>query len=81
MSINAADYQNMCYKKHVKTRNWNNFKIAGFGLFLVVLLVLAITTAIVNSGPIILGTEMNDNGLVEYLCLGNGCDALTDMDW
>lgn len=33
------------------------------------------------SGPIVLGTEMNANGLVEYLCLGQGCEHLQDMDW
>lgn len=38
-------------------------------------------TAFSQSDPIILGTEMNTNGMVEYLCLGNGCDHLQDMDW
>lgn len=47
--------------------------LIGF-LFLSVILFL-------SSGPIILGTEMNTNGLVEYLCLGSGCDDLHDMNW
>ncbi|NCC22312.1 MAG: hypothetical protein EOM26_07600 [Alphaproteobacteria bacterium] len=29
-----------------------------------------------SSGPIILGTELNTNGLVEYLCLGVGCEDI-----
>lgn len=34
---------------------------------------------ILLSGPIVVGTEMNTNGLVEYLCLGKGCENLYPM--
>ncbi len=37
--------------------------------------------SLLRSGPHILGTEMNANGMVEYLCLGNGCENFTRMDW
>lgn len=50
-----------------------------FGL--VALLAGSLIMAGLHSGPVILGSEMNDNGMVEYLCLGNGCDTLTDMRW
>lgn len=50
-----------------------------FALFTTIILLLLM--AFMNSGPIILGTEMNTNGAVEYLCLGSGCDDLRDFDW
>lgn len=37
--------------------------------------------ASLSTGPVILGTEMNANGLVEYLCLGTGCEDFTAMRW
>lgn len=52
-----------------------------FGLGLFLLLVTSLTLSFFNAGPLILGTEMNTNGQVEYLCVGNGCDHLHDMDW
>lgn len=47
------------------------------GVFVVGLLGLSLAAA----GPVVLGTELNTNGLVEYLCLGRGCDSLQDMDF
>lgn len=32
--------------------------------------------ALTSSGPIVLGTEMNTNGMVEYLCLGTDCNNI-----
>jgi hypothetical protein len=54
-----------------------------FAFFLCVmsLLIFFIVLALHSSGPIILGTERNTNGLVEYLCLGSGCDGLNRMNW
>lgn len=52
-----------------------------FALFLTTFIILTITMAAFSTGPIVLGTEMNANGLVEYLCLGNGCENLYPMDW
>jgi hypothetical protein len=42
-------------------------------------LVFLLGLSFVSTGPIVLGTEMNTNGLVEYLCLGLGCETLTPM--
>jgi len=60
-------------------------KEAAYGLALTIcLLVLTIGSMLVfsfDSGPMILGTEMNANGTVEYLCLGSGCENVTPMDW
>lgn len=61
-----------------------NFEIIQASLFfiaLIVTLIIFMVVVITNSPPIIVGTEMNTNGLVEYLCLGNGCENLQDMDW
>lgn len=52
-----------------------------FCFSLIALFVGSLVMACLNTGPVILGTEMNDNGLVEYLCLGNGCENFTAMRW
>lgn len=46
-------------------------------------LFLCVLTVAMSSGPIVLGTELNTNGMVEYLCLGLGCDTsvITDFKW
>ncbi len=54
---------------------------ATFAAILLATLLTAIGLAFASSGPIVLGTEMNTNGLVEYLCLGRGCETYTAMDW
>lgn len=50
-----------------------------FGLL--TFLAASLATAALSTGPIILGTEMNTDGLVEYLCLGNGCEDFTAIRW
>lgn len=52
-----------------------------FAAFLILLLLSAIVLAFTSAGPIILGTELNGNGSVEYLCLGTGCESMTDFRW
>lgn len=47
-----------------------------FGIFLLTILVTAMITALTAVGPIVLGSELNTNGLVEYLCIGRGCENL-----
>lgn len=47
-----------------------------FGLFLVSVFLLLIIAAFSSSGPLVLGTEKNTNGMVEYLCLGRDCERL-----
>lgn len=51
-----------------------------FGASIFLILILSLVGACVYSGPMILGTEMNANGTVEYLCLGNGCEDFTTME-
>jgi hypothetical protein len=40
------------------------------------IMMFSLFMAILNSGPIVLGSEMNTNGMVEYLCLGTSCNDL-----
>lgn len=47
-----------------------------FFLFLLAFTLFCIVMAFASSGPIVVGTELNTNGVVEYLCLGKGCETL-----
>lgn len=53
----------------------------GFAIFLLVFTVGLLGFSLLTAGPLVLGTELNTNGMVEYLCLGRGCDHLQDMDF
>jgi hypothetical protein len=50
-----------------------------FAVCVLSLLLVSLAMAL-TSGPIVLGTEMNTNGMVEYLCLGSGCENLHPMN-
>ena len=63
------------YKKRLQ------LKALAFAALLCSVLVISICLSFMSSGPIILGTEMNTDGSVEYLCLGNGCENSTPMGW
>lgn len=52
-----------------------------FAWFLAVVLIGGLTVSVASAGPFVLGTELNANGTVEYLCLGTGCEFLVAMDW
>jgi len=52
-----------------------------FGALLLTLLCMSVYGMVINTGPIVLGTELNTNGHVEYLCLGNGCESYAKMSW
>ena len=47
-----------------------------FVVFMLTVFGVSLFTAFASSGPLILGSEMNTNGQVEYLCLGADCDNL-----
>lgn len=42
---------------------------------------VGLSVSMASADPFVLGTEMNANGTVEYLCLGNGCESLPPMGW
>jgi FtsH-binding integral membrane protein len=79
--MEAAMYasQHYGYKHRVSSRQ--DIKALLFFVGIVAFMLGSIFLAYASSGPIVLGTELNTNGMVEYLCLGNGCDHLQDMDW
>lgn len=52
-----------------------------FGCFLLLAASVFLASAFFSAGPIVLGTEMNTNGMVEYLCIGQGCENFTDFHW
>ena len=66
------DYGVVHYKRRFRLRT--RTKALLFFLALVIVSFVSIIGVFVSSGPIILGTEMNTNGLVEHLCLGRGCE-------
>lgn len=51
-----------------------------FGVSIIAILIICIGVAL-SRNPIILGTEMNADGRVEYLCLGRGCEDYTKFKW
>mgnify|MGYP006429319967 CR=1 FL=1 len=52
-----------------------------FALSLLIICFICMTVIVRESGPFVLGTELNGNGTIEYLCLGTGCEDYADMDW
>jgi hypothetical protein len=52
-----------------------------FAYFLAVVFIVGLTVSVASAGPFVLGTELNGNGTVEYLCLGTGCETLATADW
>lgn len=52
----------------------------GAVLFFVILGIVFAMLLSNASGPFVLGTELNSDGTVEYLCLGRGCEDYTPMN-
>lgn len=52
-----------------------------FSASLALFLLSTFLFALIANGPVVLATELNPNGTVEYLCLGSGCEDLFKMDW
>ena len=67
--------------KHYLKRRKQEFYACLFGMFLLTGFVVSISAAFLSAGPIVLGTELNTNGSVEYLCLGMACENFQAMDW
>lgn len=58
--------------RHMSTEK----KAAFFGLFLVTFLALSLVTAFTSAPTLVLGTERNTDGFIEYMCLGRSCENL-----
>ena len=47
-----------------------------FALFLIIFIGTNICVIAFEMQPVVIGTELETNGYIEYLCLGTGCEAL-----
>ena len=74
-------YRHKHYPHHHRHYISEEVKASLFTTFLLIFVLACIITATAHSGPIVLGTERNGDGSVEYLCLGTGCEDLRPMDW
>lgn len=68
-------------KDHTKHCKAEMYKALAFSGLLIAMLVISLSASIGQADRVILGTEMNTNGQVEYLCLFDGCDDLTAIRW
>ncbi|MFA5951991.1 MAG: hypothetical protein WC807_17090 [Hyphomicrobium sp.] len=68
-------------KQYQEFRKRELFRAELFFAALLLIFVICLVLIWINSGPVVLGTELNTNGLVEYLCLGRGCEQYPAMDW
>lgn len=69
------------YKRRLTASARKELQAIMFSLMLFIMLFTSIAVSFASSGPIILGTELNANGFVEYMCLGSGCEALPQFTW
>lgn len=56
-------------------------KAVRFSLTMLAVGCLSLLTAALQTPAFILGSELNGDGSVEYLCLGGACDSLPDFHW
>ncbi|MCS5596925.1 MAG: hypothetical protein VX740_05565 [Pseudomonadota bacterium] len=67
--------------RHHKERA-HRLKAIIFAVSIVFVLAYFAFTIYTHSGPIVLGTEMNGNGQVEYMCIGRSCEDLgANFSW
>jgi len=66
----------MPYVRHSARHMRTDKKAALFGLFLVTVLLISVITTLTSMPKIVLGTERNTDGFIEYLCLGRSCEEL-----
>lgn len=57
------------------------FRATLFSAALFLFMCASVTGIFSYAGPIVLGTELNSNGTVEYLCMGAGCENYTSFSW
>jgi len=69
------------YKRRTTRRRREEVKAILFAGFLTLVIAGCLSVSIASAGPMVLGTELNADGTVEYLCLGAGCENLAPMDW
>ena len=73
--------RNKKFKNKMPSHARKELQAIMFSLVLFVTLFASIAMSFASAGPIILGTELNANGFVEYMCLGSGCESLPQFTW
>lgn len=66
-------------RKHYHNRTYA--KAAHFSLGLLSLMMLSISMMFYQAPAVVVGSELNADGSVEYLCLGSGCETLPAFHW
>lgn len=61
------------------SRSREQLYAVSFGILLAISMISFFVFALLSVDTLVLGTEMNANGTVEYLCLGTGCETVTRM--
>lgn len=67
--------------KYYKRRRAEEVRAIMFASMIARIVGVGLSVSMASADPFVLGTEMNANGTVEYLCLGNGCESLPPMGW
>lgn len=68
--------------KYITMRKVEYIKAMVFSSLLMISSFLILCFAFIeNNNQIILGSELNANGTIEYMCLGNGCEDLNRFTW
>ena len=62
-------------------RDKETLKAVSFSFSLLLFTFCLVILCLSSVDRVVLGTELNGDGSVEYLCLGSSCDGLTRMDW
>ena len=62
-------------------QNREQFKACLFFFCLVLFLLVSAAYGVSSIENVILGTELNGDGTIEYLCLGNSCEDYLKMNW
>lgn len=79
MSITNYKAIKVGFRQHKGKKSFYN--AIGFFICIMAITLFCAVNAYKYSGPVIIGTEMNTNGTVEYMCLGNSCENLNNFSW
>jgi exosortase/archaeosortase len=78
-SIGTFAIRTQKFKLHKNNQDYIK-SVLFFFCILFIILFCAIS-AYTASGPMVLGTELNADGSVEYMCFGNACHDLHNFTW
>jgi len=67
--------------KYITMRRMEYLKAATFSTLLFISALGIMCYAFSQNRNLIIGTELNANGTVEYMCLGSDCENLNRFSW